>query len=90
MFGAALGSLVRRMKAGDDVECSFERLANLPMVCTRDIDRVVRHAHQLPCSLRLTGLPPALATIYGPVAAPPAIEPPRRLAKPAPRKDVRR
>lgn len=77
-FGTALGSLVRRMKAGDEVEVSFERVANLPMVCSRELDRVVKHAAELPCSLRLTGLPSALASIYGPLAAPPAVKPPRK------------
>ncbi|MGQ0615024.1 MAG: hypothetical protein ACT4PV_14920 [Planctomycetaceae bacterium] len=67
-FGAAIGSLVLTMRKGDSVECSFDRVAHLPMVCSREIDRVIRQANKLTCTVRLTGLPADLASVFGPLA----------------------
>jgi len=75
-FAAAIGTVVHSMRAGDTVDCSFDRAGHIPMVCSRDIERVVKQAHRLPCDLHLIGLPIDLASIYsryvGPAAAPAA------------------
>lgn len=76
-FGAAVGTLVHKMRKGDFVEVSFERVTHMPLVCSRDLDRVVRQANDLPCQLRLRGLPGEFAKIYSRFTAPPESGPRR-------------
>lgn len=80
-FAAAVGKVLHAMHEGDSVEISFARAGHIPMVCSRDIERIVKQATRLSCELRMTGLPGDLAAIYGRYAEPPAA--PAKPAKPA-------
>jgi hypothetical protein len=82
-FAAAVGKVLHAMHEGDSVEISFARAGHIPMVCSRDIERIVKQATRLSCELRMTGLPGDLAAIYGRYAEPPAApEKPGKTGKP--------